>query len=693
MKQKGITLIALVITIIVLVILAGVTLSMVMGENGILTNAISSKQLSEQAQIAEKVKLAAQSAKIKALGLVDYNTLIQELNETFGEGNYEIVENEDGWIVTIDGVIIEITKFGETHTSSEDSDSGEKSIVLKFLEVEKKNKGAILCVYPEVIGFSYEDYAREYLAQHSDSEVTQVLLDGVKNELMAELTPEEFDAYFPNGFTIAAVAQLLGIENLSEDIQTIRDAYNAGIFAEDDLGNYEDTVIALDMVDPYGYKTKYGIINITCNGQSQEFNNVDGDKEFVYFSIEENAEYSVQATCAGIVVNERVTISKCTTENENNNTQGITGKYYDDDTNIKLSGKNVKVPAGFTISGLSNENSIDDGLVIYNIPKGTTIDWTNETEVIAAQKTYDQFVWVPVKDIVLSDIDKDGEVDETDLDIMICAEKYPMVVKNNNGNYRQVAYNIQESENVDSNGKKYVKVNRFLDLDWADPVYLQNTQHGDASAFNNVGITESGLISDYNKMVENIVKNEGFWVGRYETSNMVANCTQDNTNRVTIIKDTQKGISDSKYITDGSGLNWYRMYAQQKNYTTVAALDTNMTSSMIWGSQWEQIMFWMIDINNESQNSKYIVNSVGMGNYTGTIRETGFYAVKNIYDLAGNVADWTLSGNCSSDYANNNYRNTYGGDCDTGMTWAAMGSYVGAPNISSDSYGSRMVIY
>ena len=41
-EQKGITLIALVITIIVLLILAGVSIAMLTGENGILTKATQS---------------------------------------------------------------------------------------------------------------------------------------------------------------------------------------------------------------------------------------------------------------------------------------------------------------------------------------------------------------------------------------------------------------------------------------------------------------------------------------------------------------------------------------------------------------------------------------------------------------------------------------------------------------------------
>ena len=44
-KQKGITLIALVITIIVILILAGVTVATLTGDNGILTKAGQAKPL------------------------------------------------------------------------------------------------------------------------------------------------------------------------------------------------------------------------------------------------------------------------------------------------------------------------------------------------------------------------------------------------------------------------------------------------------------------------------------------------------------------------------------------------------------------------------------------------------------------------------------------------------------------------
>ena len=53
MKEKGITLIALVITIIVLLILAGISIAMLTGKNGILTQASNSKIENRGAAVEE----------------------------------------------------------------------------------------------------------------------------------------------------------------------------------------------------------------------------------------------------------------------------------------------------------------------------------------------------------------------------------------------------------------------------------------------------------------------------------------------------------------------------------------------------------------------------------------------------------------------------------------------------------------
>ena len=62
-NNKGITLIALVITIIVLLILAGVSIAMLTGENGILTQANNSKYSTARAEAVEKINLALNAVK------------------------------------------------------------------------------------------------------------------------------------------------------------------------------------------------------------------------------------------------------------------------------------------------------------------------------------------------------------------------------------------------------------------------------------------------------------------------------------------------------------------------------------------------------------------------------------------------------------------------------------------------------
>lgn len=60
-NQKGITLIALVITIIVLLILAGVSIAMLTGPNGLLNNANTAKTETSEKGDAEKINIALQA--------------------------------------------------------------------------------------------------------------------------------------------------------------------------------------------------------------------------------------------------------------------------------------------------------------------------------------------------------------------------------------------------------------------------------------------------------------------------------------------------------------------------------------------------------------------------------------------------------------------------------------------------------
>ena len=56
--EQGITLIALVVTIVVLLILAGISIAMLTGENGVISQAKSAKEATEQAKVEELVSVA-----------------------------------------------------------------------------------------------------------------------------------------------------------------------------------------------------------------------------------------------------------------------------------------------------------------------------------------------------------------------------------------------------------------------------------------------------------------------------------------------------------------------------------------------------------------------------------------------------------------------------------------------------------
>ena len=79
-KERGITLIALVITIIVLLILAGVSIAMLTGENGVLTKATEAKDQTEIAQEKEEIKMAYAAAKANKEEYVANLVTADELN-------------------------------------------------------------------------------------------------------------------------------------------------------------------------------------------------------------------------------------------------------------------------------------------------------------------------------------------------------------------------------------------------------------------------------------------------------------------------------------------------------------------------------------------------------------------------------------------------------------------------------------
>ncbi len=90
--QKGITLIALVITIIVLLILAGVTISLILGQRNILQMASDSVIKSERIEIIERAKIDIMEKQTQNLGKFKQKDLEEILNK-YGTLSNEQEEN------------------------------------------------------------------------------------------------------------------------------------------------------------------------------------------------------------------------------------------------------------------------------------------------------------------------------------------------------------------------------------------------------------------------------------------------------------------------------------------------------------------------------------------------------------------------------------------------------------------------
>ena len=100
-NQKGITLISLVITIVVLIILAGVAISMTLGENGIFTKAQEAKKMQAIASAKEQIGLEILEAQIEAmenneeLEQSEVETIVAKYGELQSDGDTIILNDTE----------------------------------------------------------------------------------------------------------------------------------------------------------------------------------------------------------------------------------------------------------------------------------------------------------------------------------------------------------------------------------------------------------------------------------------------------------------------------------------------------------------------------------------------------------------------------------------------------------------------
>ena len=100
MKNKGVTLVALIITIIILLILATVSISLVINNN-ILDKAQHGVDKYSEEEELEQIKLAVASAQLKGNGYLTTDNLNSELQDKFGEDK-EAIDYNDFYSLKLD---------------------------------------------------------------------------------------------------------------------------------------------------------------------------------------------------------------------------------------------------------------------------------------------------------------------------------------------------------------------------------------------------------------------------------------------------------------------------------------------------------------------------------------------------------------------------------------------------------------
>ena len=128
-EMRGITLIALVITIVIIMILAGVTISLVVGNNNLFDKAKSTQKIQTVAGIKEaleleKVDIQAESKK------VDLDTYLEQIST--GKKNYNLSSKEK-----VDEKNAEIIVNDEYKFLVKDKENGDVEIIYEGVAVSK----------------------------------------------------------------------------------------------------------------------------------------------------------------------------------------------------------------------------------------------------------------------------------------------------------------------------------------------------------------------------------------------------------------------------------------------------------------------------------------------------------------------------------------------------------------------------
>ena len=183
----------------------------------------------------------------------------------------------------------------------------------------------------------------------------------------------------------------------------------------------------------------------------------------------------------------------------------------------------------------------------------------------------------------------------------------------------------------------------------------------------------------------------GFYIARYEAGDGDANGTP-----------RSDSSSNSNTVVSKKGAIVYNYISQPDSIARAESMYAGK-SKLISGAGWDRTLNWLIETKAKTENEVF-VNSSSWGNYddsTGNAKTNSGYGnmnyttgrneawkANNIYDLAGNVRDWTTEAN-SSDLRVDRGGDYYG--LGSGSP-ASFRSY-DVSDVSFDGFGFRPALY
>ena len=208
----GITLIALIITIIVLLILAGVTLNMVIGENGIFKKANSASLETNKSQALEELKLLVLEVQSEKNGNANLKDVVNKMND----------DNQNEYIVSL-------SKISKINGNIPNVENAEQIYVLyKNYNFKIDNKLVVYLldnetVIPESKITSYEELI-ENLGFSKDTTIEQIV-SNENNELKKLLSNEMAVDYIienPNEYAKSFIDSETALKNMAEDNKIVK---------------------------------------------------------------------------------------------------------------------------------------------------------------------------------------------------------------------------------------------------------------------------------------------------------------------------------------------------------------------------------------------------------------------------------------------------------------------------------------